>query len=425
MRHIVLIGLNHNTASVEIREKLSFSEEEIKRALDILRESIEEVIIFSTCNRTEIIFSSDNKDNAAKTVKNFISDFKNLPLKTFKNFLYTYENIDAIRHTFRVTASLDSMILGEAQILGQIKKAYKISVNKKSSGAVLNRLMHKAFFTAKKVRTETGIGDNAVSISYAAVELAKKIFENLNEKNILLIGAGEMAELTVEHLIKLNTGKVYIANRTFENGVKLAKKFCGEAVKFEEIEKHLVLADIVISSTNAESFIIKKENVRKIIRKRRGKPLFFIDIAVPRDIEPEINSLQNSYVYDIDDLKNVITENIDKRRKEAVKAERFIEEAVLNFQDWAECLEVIPTIIALKNKLENITKTELKKTASSLKYTNEEKTALSIMLDSVVNKIMHDPILFLKSRGHNKDKTFYLDMIKKLFDLDKHIDNSF
>jgi glutamyl-tRNA reductase len=430
MRNIVLIGLNHNTASVDIRERLSFSEEEIKKALDALKEQLEEIIIFSTCNRTEFLLSApakepdkkpakeQGKEQSFDIIKNFISVFKNLPLNTFEKSLYIYEKTDAVRHTFRVAASLDSMMLGEAQILGQIKEAYKIAINRKSSGVILNRLLHKAFFTAKKIRTETGIGDSAVSISYAAVELAKKIFESLENKDILLIGAGEMAELAVEHLIKNKAGRVYIANRTFEKGVKLAQKLNGTAIKFQEIENYIEFIDIVISSTNAEDFTVKKQHVKKVIRKRRGRPLFFIDIAVPRDIDPNINNIGNSYVYDIDDLKNVIDENIGKRKKEAVKAERFIDEAVFNFQQWFECLEVVPTIVALKDKMKNITEAELKKTASSLKYSEKEKKALAAMLDSIINKLLHDPIMFLKNKGHNKDKTIYIDITKKLFNID-------
>jgi glutamyl-tRNA reductase len=311
------------------------------------------------------------------------------------------------------------MVVGEPQILGQVKEAYRTATEENTSGVILNRLLHRTFFVAKRIRTETGIGDNAVSISYAAVELARKIFGLLNDKTVMLIGAGEMAELAVEHLIRNNAARVWVANRTFEKGVELAKQFKGQAIRFEEIPEILETVDIIISSTGAPDYVIQREQVKDVLRKRKNRPLFFIDIAVPRDIDPEINRLNNSYVYDIDDLKGVIDENIEDRCKEAIKAERIVDEAVIRFREWHESLNVVPTIVALRNKMESIAAAELKKTLQSSKISEQEAEAIYKMADSLIKKILHDPTLFLKQNSMRGDKSFYIDTVRKMFKLDE------
>jgi len=310
------------------------------------------------------------------------------------------------------------MMLGEPQILGQIKEAYNLAVLKKSSGVILNRLLHKTFFVAKRIRNETGIGDHAVSISYAAIELGRKIFGSLEGKKVLLIGAGEMAELAVEHLIHNRAEDIWIANRTFERGVALSSKFKGKAIRFEEISDALKFTDIVITSTGSPDFIINHDQVRAIMRSRRNRPIFFIDIAVPRDIDPKINRLNNSYVYNIDDLKGVIEKNIEERTKEAVKGERIVDEAVIHFKQWYESLNVVPTIVDLRKKLDNIAKTEVKKTIQSLKHLSDDDCrAIYRMSDALINKILHEPIIFLKKNGCQSDKSVYIDLTRKLFNL--------
>jgi len=323
-----------------------------------------------------------------------------------------------VRHVFRVASSLDSMMVGEPQILGQIKEAYRTATAINTSGVILNRLLHRTFFVAKRIRSETGIGDRAVSISFAAVELGRKIFGTLEGKTVLLIGAGEMAELSVEHLIRHKAGDIYVANRTFENGVALAKKFNGQALHFEEITDCLKFVDIIISSTGAPGFVITRNQVKGILRARRSRPLFFIDIAVPRDIDPGVNRLSNSYLYDIDDLKDVVEENIGGRQQEAVKAERIVDEAVINFRQWHTGLDVVPTIIALRNKVESIAQAEIKKTLQSNKFPDSGAEALNKMAGSLINKILHDPTVFLKKNGMLKDKSLYVDAVRKLFKLD-------
>ena len=380
---------------------------------------IDEILLYSTCNRVEVLLVTQNQSEALSETKRFIADFNKIPIEQFKDALYIHVNDEAVRHVFRVAASLDSMVVGEPQILGQIKEAYRSATNLKTSGVILNRLLHRTFFVAKRIRTETGIGDRAVSISYAAVELGKKIFGTLEQKKVLLIGAGEMAELAVEHLIRNRVGDIFVANRTFETGVKLAKDFNGKAIRFEEIGESLKTVDIIISSTGSPDFIISRDHVKSVIRSRRNRPIFFIDIAVPRDIDPEVNWLTNSYVYDIDDLKGVIDENIEDRQREAVKGERIIDEAVIRFREWYQGLDVVPTIIALRKKIASIADLEVKKTLQSNQIPQQNAEAIQKMTNAIINKVLHGPTIFLKKDGMREDKTHHIDVVRKLFNLDE------
>jgi glutamyl-tRNA reductase len=312
------------------------------------------------------------------------------------------------------------MMVGEPQVLGQIKEAYRLATQKKCTGVILNRLLHRSFFVAKRVRSETGIGDHAVSISYAAIELGRKIFGSLEGKKVLLIGAGEMAELAIEHLIRNRIGQVQVVNRTFERGMALAERFRGQALRFEEILEALEASDIIISSTGADRFVVSRDQVRSVMRQRKNRPLFFIDIAVPRDIDPEINRVTNAYVYDIDDLKEIIEENIEDRRREATHGERIVDEAVIRFRHWWEGLDVVPTIVALRKKLEGIVKEELDRTLGGLQNrSEEEQAAFERMTQSVVNKMLHEPTVLLKGKGGHGDRPLYADVTRKLFNLDE------
>ncbi len=422
MADIVLIGLNHTTAPVELRECIAFTPEDTLVALDRLKQepAIDEVLVYSTCNRVEILMVTDDIPVAVDITKNFIASIHQIPLERFENFLYHRENDDAVRHVFRVAASLDSMIVGEPQILGQIKTAYQTATQQKASALILNRLLHRAFFVAKKVRTETGIGDRAVSISYAAIELSKKIFDSLVKKKVLMIGAGEMAELAVEHLLRQKVGDLYVANRTFERGVSLAKRFKGQAIRIEEIPQWLEQVDIIISSTGSSNLVIQRDQVKAAMRARRNRPLFFIDIAVPRDIDPQINRLNNAYVYDVDDLQNIIEENLEDRKKEALKGERIVDEAVIRFREWYDNLNIVPTIVDLRNKLNKIIENELHRTFPNLQQASvTDQEALQKMTGTMVNKIMHDPTRLLKMEGHHINKPVYLDLMRRLFNLDE------
>ena len=422
MLDIVLLGLNHKTAPVELRENLAFSKDETSAALKAFKESpaISEAILISTCNRVELLMATEDKSNAMDAVKLLLAEFKKIPVTEFENALYILDGDDAVRHIFRVASSLDSMVVGEPQILGQIKEAYQTATIKKTSGVLLNKLLHRTFFVAKRVRSETGIGDHAVSISYAAIELGRKIFGTLEGKKVLLIGAGEMAELAVEHLIRNRTGDIFVANRTFERGVKLASKFKGKPVRFEEITDCLQRVDIIISSTGSPDYVVTRDQVKGVMHSRRNRPLFFIDIAVPRDIDPEINRLTNSYIYDIDDLKGVIDNNIESRNKEAIKGERIVDEAVIRFRQWYDNMDVVPTIVALRDKMDSIARSEVKKTLQTLNHLSDyDCQAINRMTNALINKILHDPTLLLKRNRSHGDKSVYLDITRKLFKLDE------
>ena len=421
MNEIILIGINHKTAPVELRECIAFTEDESTSALQALADKpdIKEVLVFSTCNRVEVLVVTANKAEAIDSTKDYIAEANKIQREEFEDSLYIHAGDEAVRHIFRVASSLDSMVVGEPQILGQVKEAYRLATEARASGVILNRLLHRTFFVAKRIRTETGIGDNAVSISYAAVELGRKIFGSLEGKNVLLVGAGEMAELAVEHLIRNKTEKIYVANRTFENGVALARRFKGQAIRFEEIVDSLKLVDIIISSTGSSDYVITRDQVKSVIRIRRSRPIFFIDIAVPRDIDPRVNRLTNSYVYDIDDLQGVIDENIEDRHREAIKGERIVDEAVIRFREWYASLEVVPTIVALRKKLETIAETEIKKTLHSNKIPESGIGAIKKMAEALINKILHDPTLFLKKDSMPGDKAKYIDTVRKLFKLDE------
>jgi glutamyl-tRNA reductase len=369
----------------------------------------------------EFLVVTENASGSAREIKSFLADFRNTPLHEFEKLLYVREDDDAVRHVFRVASSLDSMVLGEPQILGQIKTAHRLSTELETSGVILNRLLHKAFSVAKRVRTETGIADHAVSISYAAVELAKKIFDDLEGKGALLIGAGEMAVLALEHLVKNGVKRIFVANRTFERAVEVAGRFKGTPILFKEIGDGLLDVDIVISSTGASSYILTYKDVKPLVRRRRNRPLFFIDIAVPRDIDPDINRANNVYVYDIDDLKGVIDKNIEKRETEATKGDRIVDEGVIQFGKWLEAQEVTPTIVALRNKAESIRKKELAKTLSGTKSISEKERAdIDRLTISICNKILHDPTIFLKRPGRWDKRDLYVNATRKLFNLDEN-----
>ncbi len=420
---ILLIGLNHKTAPVEIREKLSFKNfpyhplEKLKN--DFL--PFKEAYFLSTCNRVEFCFILENSKKD-KFLDNFISFLEKevlLPWNELSQHIYFLENEEAVKHLFEVACGLDSMVIGEPQILGQIKEAYKEALNFKTSGIILNRLFHRCFFVAKRVRTETGIGGGAVSISYAAYGLAKKILGSLREKNLLLLGAGEMAELACMHFLSGGIKKILIANRTLSKALELAEKFKGYAYSLDELPTALTLADIVISSTSAPSYIITKNLVASVLKPRKYKPLFIIDIAVPRNVEPEVNKLENVFLYNIDDLKSVVEENLKERQKEALRAKIILEEEVFKFQKWLKELDFYPTLKALTEKAEIIREKELSKTLKKLKnLSKEEIEAIEILTRSLIQKLLYYPINFIKKSYHEEGK-YAISLIRQIFELDE------
>jgi glutamyl-tRNA reductase len=425
---IVNIGMNHESAPVELRECMANNRESSSLALSCMRESewIKEGLFLSTCNRVEAIYTTDYPEEAKKTILSIFSRLGNISEERFMSNIYIYENSEALKHIFRVASSLDSMVVGEPQILGQIKEAYHQAAGvEKTTGVILNRLMHRAFHVAKRVKTETGISEAAVSISYAAVELAKKIYYSLEGKKVLLVGSGEMAELAARHLMGNGIESLIVANRSFNKAVQIADLFRGKAVFFEEMETYLLEVDIVITSTSSMDFVISYDMVRNSLRKRRNHPLFFIDIAVPRDVDPRVNKLENIYLYDIDDLKEVVEENTVQRKEEALKAERIVQEEVIRFEKWLKTLDVVPTITALKDKIESIRRSEIGKSLPALgDLTPSQIRAIDSLTASLVGKIMNDPIVVLKGKADGKSRDIYLDVTRKLFNLDKDDKNA-
>jgi glutamyl-tRNA reductase len=419
--NLILVGVNHKTTPVEIRERLAFSRGEIEASLERLvgNPEIIENIILSTCNRVEIYARVNDRSKGVGLLKDFICDYHNISPRELDKYFYSYQDEQAVEHLFRVSSSLDSMVLGEAQILGQVKDAYSMARTLRSTGTVLNQLFEKAFNVAKKVREETGIAERGVSISSAAVELARKIFEDLENHSVMLVGTGEMAELAAKHLISYGVKTVYVCSRTYERAASLAKTLNGCALDFEMFKEEMHKADIVITSTASPKFIIKKDMVEHAIHQRKNKPIFFIDIAVPRDIEPEVNDLENVYLYDIDDLQGVVSANIKEREKEAETAMELIQNEVTKFNNWVVSLDAVPTIVEIRNRAESIRKKELEKALKKMEPLSEQdENTLHLMTQSILNKIFHKPTINLKRQTQSQEGHVYLKAIRHLFHLD-------
>jgi len=417
--NILVIGLNHKTAPIEVREKVAFDGTKLEEAINALKKSnaVKENIILSTCNRVEIYAGVSDIDSGTESIKSFISDFHKVPRDLLDKSLYLHKGTEAIRHMYRVASSLDSMIVGEPQILGQLKDAYETALKHKTTGVVLNKLMRKSVSVAKRIRTETKIAESAVSISFAAVELAKKIFDDLPTKSFMLIGAGEMAELAARHLINCGVKDVFITNRTMARAEELALEFHGNVIPFENFVQELLHTDIVICSTGAPHYILLKEQVHKTMKERKQKPMFIIDISVPRNIDPQINDLDNVYLYDVDSLQGIVETNIQERAKEAEKAEQIVDEEIVSFLKWHASLAATPTVVALRSKAEEIRKMEFEKTLKKLGPMEEEKIkAIEYLTISIVNKLIHPPTVALKSENNGKEEM--MDVIRKLFQLE-------
>ena len=413
---VFVVGLNHKTADVNVREKLAFNGSKLEEGLIRVKElpEVQEAIILSTCNRVELYANVSDTIKAYESIKTFLSEFHSINKGSLDNALYIYDDVNAVRHLFRVASSLDSMVIGEPQILGQLKDAFEFALEKKTTGILLNKLMKKAISVAKKVRTETRIAENAVSISFAAVELARKIFTDLSKRVCMLLGAGEMAELAARHLLNNGVKEVMVSNRTYERACELAKEFRGKPIKFDEFIDEMVHTDIVICSTGAPKYILMKSQMQKVMKERKQRQVFIIDISVPRNIDPEINDLDNVYLYNIDDLQSVVDANMFERQKEAEKAEKIIEEEIETFLKWQSSLDSVPTIIALRDKAEEIKKEELDKLLNKISGIGEkDKEAIEYMATAIINKIIHPPTMALKE--DTEDKDIMIAVIKKLY----------
>jgi glutamyl-tRNA reductase len=419
--NIIVVGLSHKTATVEIREKVAFSPNQIEKPLRelVALDEILEGVIVSTCNRVEIYATTRDIAGGIARVKRFMAEYHHIPFETLESHLYSYHSEAAIRHVFRVASSLDSMVVGEPQILGQIKTSYGYAAEYKSSGIILNRFLHKAFSVAKRVRTETKIASSAVSVAFAAVELAKKILGNLSDKTVMLIGAGEMCELAAKHFLNSGARGVMVTNRTFERAERLAEEFGGEAVRFEELFQHLHRADIVLSSTGAPHIIIGPKDVEDVVKRRKFKPMFFIDIAVPRDIDPKVDDLENAYLFTVDNLQEIVQANLAQRNLEAEKAEEIISREIGQFFKWLSSLEVTPTIVALRNHFDEIRKAELEKTLSNWKgLPPDAEKRLEALTMAMMNKLLHTPTTVLKKAGQGGRVDLYVDGLRQLFELE-------
>lgn len=419
--NIVVVGLSHKTAQVEIREKLAFSPTQMEKPLNALLalDGVTEGVIVSTCNRVEIYITTRDIAGGIARVKRFLADYHNFPLDVLEQHIYALHGEEAIRHVFRVASSLDSMVVGEPQILGQIKTSYGYAAEYRSSGIILNRFLHKAFSVAKRVRTETKIASSAVSVAFAAVELAKKIFNDLSDKTVMLIGAGEMCELAAKHFLNSGVRGLMVTNRTFERAEKLADEFDGKAVRFDELFDQLHKADIILSSTGAPHTIIGAGDLEEVMRRRRQKPMFFIDIAIPRDIDPGVNDVENVYLFTVDDLQEVVASNLQQRKEEASKAENIVNEEIGQFFKWLSSLEVTPTIVALRNKFDEIRKAELEKTLANWKdIPPDGQKKLEALTNAIMNKLLHPPTALIKQAGQGGRTDLYVDAVRALYGLE-------
>ena len=416
---LVVLGLNHKTASVDVRECFTFSEDKIKMALNHLHEyeEISECVLVSTCNRTEMYAVVDDAEDGLQVMQQFLQRMSENPLDIEDFFFYVEE--DCIKHLFRVTASLDSLIIGEGQILSQVKKAYSLARDVGTTSTVLNTLFNRAIAVGKKVRTETRIAHSTISVSYAAVELAKKVFGDLSESNVLLLGAGQMGELTAKHLVQSGVKTVIVSNRRYERAAELAEQFDGIAVPFESFMKSAVDADIIITSTGAPHYIIRTWDVAHLMQKRQGRPIIIIDIAVPRDVEPEVSAIMGARLYNIDDLEAVVETNLQMREKEAKLAEEIIakelEELLIKFR----YLSLRPIMARMTDKAERIRQREFKRALAKLPEINaDERKAVENMSKMIMRKMLRDPMVCMNQAACNQDEDFYIDAIRDLFKLD-------
>ncbi len=412
-----LIGVNHHSAPVEVRERLAIPESRLPEALKRLVQhpGIEEAMIISTCNRVELLAQTKN---GTADLRGFLREYFQFQPDELSPHLYEFHAREAIHHVFRVTSSLDSMVVGEPQILGQMKEAYATA---RAVGAVhsqLDLLLTRAFAVAKRVRTETAVGSSAVSVASVAVELAKKIFGSLNGKSVFLVGAGKMSELAARHLIAHGAASIFVANRTYDRAIRLAQKFDGQAIEFSRLYDTCDRADIVITSTGAPHAIFRREHGEAFLSRRKNRPMFFIDIAVPRDVDPDMNKVDGIFVYDIDDLQQAVSAHVADRRKEAERAEEIITSEVERFQSRLQTLDVVPTIVSLQDHLETIRQAEIDRVRGRLgQLSPEQELAVETLTRGIVNKIMHTPISTLKTAARESEATTVVDLVRRLFNL--------
>ncbi|MCZ6841609.1 MAG: glutamyl-tRNA reductase [SAR324 cluster bacterium] len=421
-----VISLNFKNAPVELREQLAVVAEPTPALLRELHQScgLAELMVLSTCNRMEFYFTGED-GTGGKKLQGWLAERCGAEGQEFSKSAITLSGRAAVAHLFRVACSLESMVIGEPQILGQVKEAYQLSVANGAQGPLLKGIMPRVLHTAKRVRSETQVARYPVSVSYVAVQLASRIFESLEDKSVLVVGAGDMAELTVIHLLKAGISRIAITNRTFSNAVSLAERFRGSAVRFEDLASAVAEADIVLTSTGAKEPIITPELARKAARKRRGAPIFFIDIAVPRDVHPEVNELADVYCYDIDDLQAVTDANKEEREREALQAQKIVEEEILRYEEWRKSLVIVPSVRALRRHFETVGEQELDKSLKKLRHlSSRDSEEVRRLVRSVLNKLLHTPSVRLRQQDDNTDGMLYGEVLNNLFALQQDSEDS-
>ncbi|WP_050615951.1 glutamyl-tRNA reductase [Bacillus testis] len=418
---ILAVGLNYKTAPVEIRERLSFDESELADAMKALqhKKSILENVILSTCNRTEIYAVVDQIHTGRYYIKEFLSQWFDLPIDDFSPFLFIHEGDSAVEHLFQVSCGLDSMILGETQILGQVRSSYTLAQEEKTIGTIFNHLFKEALTLAKRAHSETEINTNAVSVSYAAVELAKKIFGSLDNKNVLVIGAGKMGELAIQNLYSAGAKKVSVINRTYSKAIVLAEKFSGKAMELRELQCALLEADILISSTGSKEYVITKDLMAAAAKLRKGRPLFMVDIAVPRDLDPALSEIESVFLYDIDDLEGIVEANLQERKIAAEAIAVMIEKEIVLYNEWMGMLGVVPVISALREKALTIQADTLESLERKLPDLSErERKIISKHTKSIINQMLKDPILYAKEIAGRNDREKALAEFAEIFNIE-------
>lgn len=418
---ITFVGLNHRTASVDMRERVAFPEHDLPKALKALIAvpGVEEAVILSTCNRTEIYASVDDKCDGLDLLSNFICTYHDVPSRELLPNLYTADELDAVTHLFNVVCSLDSLVLGEQQILAQVRKAYSVATENNTTGKVLNQMFHQALSVGKGVRSETEISKSHVSMSTVAVDLAKRVFGDLDKRTVLVLGAGEMSELTATYLAENGVGCILVANRTYDHALALANELDARAIRFDDLEDALRDADIVISSTAAPCYVLGPDEVRRARKRKRGQSLLLIDIALPRDIDPACADIEDVFVYDIDDLQGIVKENQAGRQLAAKDAARMVGAEVREFADWMEVCDATPTIAQLRTHADAIRDEELARLFKRLKNVDDaDRQSIEAAMNAMNNKLLHKPMKVLRDSASTADGPRYVRAVRDLFGLD-------
>ncbi|MDV2581137.1 glutamyl-tRNA reductase [Alkalibacillus haloalkaliphilus] len=422
--NFVVVTINYRTAPVEIREKLTFSEDQISEAMTKLNEekSILENVIVSTCNRTELYVVSDQLHTGRYYVKKFLADWFSMDVDYVANFIELKEEKEAIKHLFNVAAGLDSMVLGETQILGQVKDSFNKAQNDGASGLMFNQLFKQAITTAKRAHKETEIGENAVSISYAAVELAKTIFDQLRNQHVVILGAGKMGELAVQNLHGSGVHNITVVNRTVEKAEEVASKFSGRAKSMDELNEVLEEADIVITSVGTDHYILQQSDLKSVVKKRNGKPLFMVDIAVPRNLDPAIEQLDSMFLYDIDDLQGIVDQNLEERKQAAAEIDQMINVEMTDFDEWIKTLGVVPVISALRKKALTIQQDTMESIERKMPdLTPREKKVLNKHTKSIVNQMLKEPILQAKEMAGEEHADDMMKLFVRMFGIEAEV----